>query len=110
MTNNEYSDVYDVLSYIAYAKEPKLREERVAMAKESVEEILTDKELEFINFILSKYEVDGVWELGTEKLSSLVRLKYGTPIAAQKILGEAREIKELFTNFQKYLYLQPTQS
>lgn len=110
MTNNEYSDVYDVLSYIAYAKEPKLREERVAMAKESVEVILTDKELEFINFILSKYEVDGVWELGAEKLSSLVRLKYGTPIAAQQILGEAREIKELFTNFQKYLYLQPAQS
>jgi len=104
MTNNQYSDIFDVLSYIAFAKQPKLREERSGMAKQAVQKQFSDKELEFINFILSKYEVDGVWELGIEKLNPLIKLKYGTASVAKEELGEAKEIRQLFTNFQQYLY------
>jgi type I restriction enzyme R subunit len=104
MTNNQYSDIFDVLSYIAFAKQPKLREERSGMAKQAVQKQFSDKELEFINFILSKYEVDGVWELGIEKLNPLIKLKYGSASLAKEELGEAKEIRQLFTNFQQYLY------
>ena len=49
-------------------------------------------------------EVDGVWELGIEKLNPLIKLKYGTASVAKEELGEAKEIRQLFTNFQQYLY------
>ena len=74
------------------------------MAKRSVEKHFNDKQLEFVNFILSKYEVDGVWELGIEKLNSMITLKYGTPQKAKQEIGQAKEIRQLFSDFQQYLY------
>ena len=104
MTNNQYSDIFDVLAYIAFTKEPILREQRAQIAKHSIEEQFNDKQLEFVNFILSKYEVDGVWELGIEKLNSMITLKYGTPQKAKQEIGQAKEIRQLFSDFQQYLY------
>ena len=40
----------------------------------------------------------------TEKLSSLLELKYGGIHDAVRELGDASEIGKLFAGFQKYLY------
>jgi len=46
--------------------------------------------------------------LSQEKLSPLLRLKYGNSISdAVADLGRPDEISKIFSDFQKYLYLQP---
>jgi type I restriction enzyme R subunit len=47
----------------------------------------------------------GVGELDQEKLTPLLRLKYHDSIAdAVADLGQAADIRKVFTGFQKYLY------
>jgi type I restriction enzyme R subunit len=47
----------------------------------------------------------GVDELDREKLSPLLKLKYNNSIPdAVDDLGEPKEIGEVFSSFQKYLY------
>ena len=55
--------------------------------------------------MLSHYVREGVGELDQEKLSPLLRLKYGNSIAdAVTNLGKPDEIRRVFSGFQKYLY------
>lgn len=46
------SDVYDLLSYVAYASETHTRKERVATAKPAIARHYSYKQIGFINFIL----------------------------------------------------------
>jgi type I restriction enzyme R subunit len=46
----------------------------------------------------------GVGELDPQKLSPLLRLKYGAIRDAVADLGEPAEINRTFNEFQKYLY------
>ena len=102
----KYSDVYDVLAYVAYAAETHTRTERVTTAKPSIAKAFADyKQLEFIEFILDKYVQDGVKELSTSKMQSLITLKYNTINDAAAELGSPKAIRETFVGFQKYLYL-----
>ena len=48
----------------------------------------------------------GVDELDISKLSTVVRAKYGSINAAQENLGTVEEIKEIFIDFQKNLYVE----
>jgi type I restriction enzyme R subunit len=47
----------------------------------------------------------GVEELDADKLSPLLQLKYGSLPDAVDDLGQTGEIRQVFSNFQKYLYL-----
>lgn len=47
---------------------------------------------------------EGVDELDLSKLSTLLNAKYGSTHAAQERLGSVPEIKDVFVEFQKYLY------
>ena len=100
----EDSDIYDVLEYIAYNKQPIQRIERATKAEHTIGENLNENQKEFIEFVLSKYVEGGVEELDINKLSSLVELKYNSLHDAQGILGDAEMIKKTFIDFQKYLY------
>ena len=101
----KHSDVYDVLAYVAYATETHTRNQRVMAAKPAITEAFPDyKQLEFIEFILNKYVQDGVGELSTKKIHSLLTLKYNTMHDATAELGAPRMIKQTFVDFQKYLY------
>ena len=100
----EDSDIYDVLEYIAYNKQPIQRIERATKAENTIGENLNENQKEFIEFVLSKYVEGGVEELDINKLSSLVELKYNSLHDAQGILGDAEMIKKTFIDFQKYLY------
>ncbi|MBL8189806.1 MAG: hypothetical protein JNK38_17465, partial [Acidobacteria bacterium] len=56
-------------------------------------------------FVLSHYVSVGVEELAPDKLSPLLRLKYNNSIPdAVGELGEAPQIRKVFTSFQRFLY------
>jgi len=105
LINAEKSDLFDVLEYVFNSDiKPISREERVVRAKTAIFALLNEQQKEFIEFVLSKYVETGVTELDQEKLAPLLINKYQSLSDAQTILGDARDIKNLFVEFQKHLY------
>ena len=101
----EKSDLFDVLANVAYALEPLTRQERAAKAMALISTHFNNKQQVFLNFVLSHYVTEGVEELDKEKLTPLLRLKYGNSIAdAVADLGNPTQINGAFVGFQKYLY------
>lgn len=101
----QQSDVYDVLRYVAYAKEAISRENRVSTTKPKINTTFGNyKQQEFIAFVLDKYIEDGAGELATSKMRSLIELKYHTIGDAVQEFGTTAAIRETFVGFQKYLY------
>lgn len=105
LINAQNSDLFDVLAYIAYAKHPISRSERVETRKT---DILSeyDQELQiFLDFVLGQYEEQGVAELDQTKLPTLLELKYSSTSDAANQLGSISKIKDAFVGFQRYLYM-----
>jgi len=102
--NAEKSDLFDVLEFVAFARKPITREQRVTIAQGDIYLETENKHKEFLDFVLSKYIESGVDELDQEKLPSLLELKYESLQEASEALGEVDKIKKSFINFQKYLY------
>jgi len=102
--NAENSDLYDVLEYIAYAKEPVERAHRAGIAQNHVYIGLNDRQKEFVNFVLSKYIESGVNELSIDNLPELLKFKYGTAMDGIRELGNIQITQNTFVGFQKYLY------
>ena len=103
--NAENSDLFDVLSHVAFAVEPLTREERATRAKVAIKNNFDNKEQDFLIFVLAHYVSIGIEELDQSKLTPLLRLKYHDSISdAITDLGEPDHIKELFSGFQRYLY------
>lgn len=100
----ENSDLFDVLAYVAYTLPPLTREERAKKAKVEISTNFSSKEQAFLDFVLSHYVSVGVEELEQQKLTPLLRLKYGAIQEAVAELGPPEEIGKAFTEFQKYLY------
>jgi len=104
LINAEKSDLFDVLEYTAFATAPITRIERVAAAQENIFALLNNHQKDFIDFVLLKYIQTGVEELDQEKLPILMEQKYQTVTDAAEVLGGVTSAKELFIDFQKYLY------
>jgi type I restriction enzyme R subunit len=100
----EKSDVFDVLSHIAYEAPALTRIQRAEKAIVNLRSKLTSNQFEFIEFIVDKYCQQGSKELEVDKLSVLLELKYGSLPEAKGQLGEMKEIKEVFEIFQRELY------
>lgn len=106
MIDADNSDLFDVLEYISYARKPITRIDRVKAAETNIFAFLTDKQREFISFVLRNYVQEGVDELDVVKLSTVITSKYGSIQQAEKELGDVGEISRIFIEFQKHLYLQ----
>lgn len=79
LINAEKSDLYDVLTYIAYATEPISRTDRVMTFKPLIFSRYFGKQQEFLNFVLDQYVKEGVEELDQDKrLILLSRLNFAT--------------------------------
>ena len=105
IVNAENSDLFDVLSHIAWARTPVTRVDRAAHARQEISTRFTGKQQAFLDFVLSHYVTEGVRELDREKLTPLLKLKYRNAISdAISELGRPEEIGHLFAGFQKYLY------
>jgi type I restriction enzyme, R subunit len=101
----EKSDLFDVLEYVFNSNiKPITREARVAAAQATIFALLNEKQREFIEFVLSKYIETGVEELDQEKLPMLLTNKYQSFEDAGAVLGDLSKVKDLFIEFQKYLY------
>jgi type I restriction enzyme R subunit len=102
----EKSDLFDVLAFVAFNLPPVPRTERAAKAKAAIHSHFNNKQEAFLEFVLSQYVREGVDELDLEKLSPLLKLKYKNAIAdAMADLGQPEQIRSVFVDFQKYLYL-----
>ena len=104
VVNAENCDLFDVLSYLAYNKPLITRQQRIDNTRENIFKDLDDKNKEFLDFVLSKYEQRGVEELGEEKLPVLLNLKYNSSTNAINLLGDVGLIRSTFFNFQERLY------
>tara|TARA_B100000886_G_scaffold340186_1_gene308314 strand:+ start:2817 stop:5144 length:2328 start_codon:yes stop_codon:yes gene_type:complete len=106
MIDAEDSDLFDVLEYISYAHKPISRKERVSKAEDNIYALLNAEQKEFIEFVLSNYIKDGVDELDDSKLGKLITLKYKSNTDAERVLGDLGEIRNVFIDFQKHLYIE----
>jgi type I restriction enzyme R subunit len=105
LVDMEKSDLYDVLEYVFNGDYIALtREARAKAAEATIFALLTDKQQEFISFVLSKYIETGVDELDQEKLPILLTNKYQSLEDAKEILGDVANISRLFIEFQEHLY------
>lgn len=102
--NARNSDLFDVLEFIRFNRNVLTREERVLKAKDNILNLLSDKQKDFINFILNNYIREGIDELDLKKLPTAIRSKYNTIEDARKILGKEEQINKVFIDFQKHLY------
>jgi len=102
----ENSDLFDLLAHVAYAKAPLTREVRAANAKVYINTNFSAKQQVFLDFVLQHYIAEGVEELDQQKLTPLLRLKYGAIQDAVADLGQPEEIGMTFASFQKYLYAE----
>lgn len=104
VVNAENCDLFDVLSYLSYNIPLITRQQRAYNAKESIFKGLGEKQKEFLDFVLSKYEEKGVEELDEEKLPILLNMKYQAIANAEQSLGSVDQIRSTFFDFQKNLY------
>jgi len=100
----EQSDVYDVLSYIAFATPVITREERAIIATNKLIDEFGQSEKTFLEFVLGHYIDHGVEELDVSKLPNLLQLKYGDMTDAVPVLGAPSRINQMFVGFQRLLY------
>lgn len=103
LIHGEDSDLFDVLSYVAYHKDLVPRLERAGRAKIQLNDY-NQKQQEFLNFVLEQYVKEGVNELDDSKLPDLLELKYKAIADAKRELGDIKSIRETFIGFQEYLY------
>lgn len=99
----EESDIYDVLSYVAYNSEIKNRSQRAVQAQDHLAN-LSDEHRQFLDFVLLQYVTNGVEELDDQKLSAFLQLKYHSIQDAKEKLGDIAVIRNNFIEFQRYLY------
>lgn len=102
--NAENSDVFDVLTYLAYSRAMLTRQERVDNSKITIFNNIQSRQHAFIEFVLQQYIKNGVGELDDERIGTLINLKYGSPTNAIQELGNIVDIRSAFCDFQKYLY------
>jgi len=101
----EDSDLYDVLAYVAFCTAPVARSVRVDYARVSSSGHFSAKQRAFVEFVLQQYQDHGVDELESEKLTPLLKLKYGGALNdAFRELGQADDVRKLFVGMQPYLY------
>lgn len=104
MIDAEKSDLFDVLAYFSFSLKPITRSVRVEEAKSDIYKELSDKQREFLDFVLSKYVENGVDTLDESKLANLILLKYSAFTDAERAFGGVDKIRSTFFRFQKYLY------
>ena len=98
------SDLFDVLAYVRFTLEPKLRSERADGARGGTLRSHDAEMRDFLEGVLKAYERGGVEELGLESLSTLLTVKYGSLNDAKAQLGELAQVKTAFVGMQADLY------
>ena len=100
----EKCDMLDLLSFLAYETTPMERQRRAEIVQQDAE-AMDKKRRDFLNFILQMYVHNGFKELGMDKLSTLIDMKYHSMADAKKQLAmQPAEIRAFFLDLQQKLY------
>ena len=109
MLKMEKCDLLDVLEYIAYESTPIERAERVRIVQKQWLKQFSVSQQEFDNLILQYYVNNGFKELGADKLSQFVSIKYKSTKDAKVSLGwTPAQMREHYIELQQQLYALPT--
>lgn len=102
----EDADIYDILAHLSFNHDILTRSERVLNVehRDFIERHHSTKARDFLEFILRRYERDGVSELEEEKLSSLIQLSTIDKEELKSAFGGLREIKEGYLELQREIY------
>ena len=106
MIHAEDSDLYDVLSHVAFSTNPLKRSHRAEYAKSKFG-VYESKQRVFLDFVLKQYVATGFTELDDAKLPELLTLKYKAIADAKRDLGNIQYIRDTFIGFQTHLYSTP---
>ena len=99
------SDLFDVLSYIAYDTPTLTRQARSELAAQNMISDFEPNEQDFIRFVLDQYVKEGEKELDLEKLPTLLEIKYKSVHDAIPLFGgQPERIRDVFVEFQQHLY------
>ena len=108
MMNAEDSDIFDVLAYLSFNTPMKTRKERVSRVNdnEQVFAVYSDyKAIDFLKFVLVRYEVDGVEELAEDKIGDLIKLSdLGSIQDAKNVFGGLPQLKRAYYQLQENIY------
>ena len=108
MMNADDSDIFDVLAYLSFNTPMKTRKERVSRVNgnEQVFAVYSDyKAIDFLKFVLLRYEADGVEELGEDKIGDLIKLsKLGSIQDAKNVFGGLPQLKQAYYQLQENIY------
>jgi type I restriction enzyme R subunit len=108
MMNAEGSDIFDVLAYLSFNTPMKTRKERVSRVNgnEQVFAVYSDyRAIDFLKFILMRYEADGVEELGEDKIGDLIKLsELGSIQDAKNVFGGLHQLKQAYYQLQENIY------
>lgn len=101
----ENCDLLDVLEFLAYNTTPIDREKRAEIVRKTTMLKLNNEQKIFIDFILSKYIEFGFKELGNDKLSDFMQMKYHSfSDGMRKLSMRPDEIRNLYLNMQHDMY------
>ena len=105
----EKCDMLDVLAYLAYNTTPIDRQRRAELLMAETKKQYNQMQKDFVNYIMGLYVRNGFKELGSDKLPTLINMKYHSPMDAVKMLNMGPEqIREFFLNMQQLLYDNPS--
>ena len=109
MMNADDSDIFDVLAYLSFNTPMKTRKERVSRVNgnEQIFAVYSDyKAIDFLKFVLRRYEADGVEELGEDKIGDLIKLsELGSIQDAKNVFGGLPQLKQAYYQLQENIYI-----
>jgi type I restriction enzyme R subunit len=101
----EDCDMLDVLEFIAYNSTPIERERRAQILRQVEAGKLNRQQMDFVNYVLDLYVRNGFKELDSDKLSTILEMKYHSLSDAMRELGlKPYEMRNFFLDIQEELY------
>ena len=101
----ENCDLYDILSYLAYETTPLERAKRAEIVRQDYMNSLPKPVQQLVEFLMSQYVNNGYKEMAEDHLSTLLKMKYGSPFDATKQLHmQIPQIRDTYFEFQRQLY------
>jgi len=101
----EQCDMLDVLAFLAYNTTPIDRQRRAEILKEQARQRYSAEQQEFVNYIMDLYVRNGFKELGSDKLPTLINMKYHSPVNAISALKmDPSQIRSFYLGMQELLY------
>jgi len=100
------SDIFDVLAYVRFTLAPLARSERVRSAKATGMDGYEREMRAFLEFVLDKYQREGIQELASGKIADFLRIRYGGVNDAKRVLGSVEGIRRAFVDIQGCLFRQ----